>query len=219
MDLVYEPDSICTVISNVITYRFRLEPDYRIVLMRPNKAVFLDRDGVITQDPPHYAHRIDQLALIEGCSEAIKKLNSAHYKVIVITNQSGVAKGMYPEECVKIFNDEMVMRLQTADAYIDAIYYCPHHPKAIIPEYRIDCTCRKPKPGMIVEGGGKNNIDLKSSFLVGDKWSDIEAGRTAGCRTILVKTGHGLQEYKREKHAVDYIAEDLLDAVVNYIIR
>jgi len=188
-------------------------------LMKPNKAVFLDRDGVITRDPPHYAHRIDQLTLIDGCGEAIKKLNSADYRVIVVTNQSGVARGMYPEESVKIFNDEMVKRLRNADAHIDAIYYCPHHPDATLPEYRIDCSCRKPKSGMIIEGGEKFHIDLKSSFLVGDKWTDIEAGRTAGCRTILVKTGHGLLEYNREQHAVDYIADDLLDAVVNYVIR
>jgi D-glycero-D-manno-heptose 1,7-bisphosphate phosphatase len=186
--------------------------------MQMNRAVFLDRDGVITQDPPHYAHRIDQLTLIDGSGPAIKKLNDAQFKVIVITNQSGVAKGMYDEEDIRIFNREMIRQLNQTNAHIDAIYYCPHHPEAEVQKYRIDCGCRKPKPGMLLEGGKRFNIDFKSSFLVGDKWSDIEAGRTAGCRTILVKTGHGIQEYKRENGSVDYIAIDLLDAVVNFIV-
>ncbi len=186
--------------------------------MEMNKAVFLDRDGVITHDPPHYAHRIDQLTLIEGSGPAIKKLNDAQFKVIVITNQSGVAKGMYEEEDIRIFNDEMVRRLKQDNAYINAIYYCPHHPDAEVQKYRIDCDCRKPKPGMLFEGGRTYNIDFRSSFLVGDKWSDIEAGRSAGCRTILVKTGHGRLEYKNRKGSVDYVAADLLDAVVNFII-
>jgi D-glycero-D-manno-heptose 1,7-bisphosphate phosphatase len=186
--------------------------------MDPNKAVFLDRDGVITQDPPHYAHRIDQLTLIEGSGYAIKMLNDAQFKVIVITNQSGVAKGMYEEKDIKIFNDEMVRQLKHVNAHIDAIYYCPHHPAAEVQKYRIDCNCRKPKPGMLLEGGRAYNIDFNSSFLVGDKWSDIEAGRSAGCRTILVKTGHGSQEYENKKCPVDYVAADLDDAVVNFIL-
>jgi len=186
--------------------------------MDTNKAVFLDRDGVITQDPPHYAHRIDQLALIEGSGPAIKMLNDKKFKVIVITNQSGVAKGFYEEKDIEIFNRGMIGLLKQAGARIDAIYYCPHHPKAEVQKYRIDCGCRKPKPGMLLEGGKRYNVDFPSSFLVGDKWSDIEAGRSAGCKTILVKTGHGLQEYAREKCPVDYIAADLLDAVVNFIL-
>ncbi|MCK9630286.1 MAG: D-glycero-beta-D-manno-heptose 1,7-bisphosphate 7-phosphatase [Methanoregula sp.] len=186
--------------------------------MNTNKAVFLDRDGVITQDPPHYAHRIDQLMLIEGSGLAIKKLNDAQFKVIVITNQSGVAKGMYEEKEIIIFNREMVRQLKQTDAHIDAIYYCPHHPEAKVQKYRTDCNCRKPKPGMLLEGAKKYNIDFKSSFLVGDKWSDIEAGQVAGCKTVLVKTGHGFQEFKNIKKPVDYIATDLLDAVQNFIL-
>ena len=186
--------------------------------MNMNRAVFLDRDGVITQDPPHYAHRIDQLILIEGSGPAIKLLNTAQFKVIVITNQSGVAKGLYKEKDIEIFNREMVRQLNQADAYIDAIYYCPHHPEAEVQKYRTDCYCRKPKPGMLIDGGRTFNIDFKSSFLVGDKWSDIEAGRLAGCKTILVKTGHGIQEYEREKCPVDYVGADLLDAVQNFIL-
>lgn len=186
--------------------------------MDRKKAVFLDRDGVITQDPPHYAHRIDQLALIEGSGSAIKMLNDENFIIIIITNQSGVAKGLYHEKDIEIFNQAMIGLLKPFNASIDAIYYCPHHPEAKVKEYRIDCDCRKPKPGMLIDGGGKFNIDFLSSFLVGDKWSDVEAGRSVGCKTILVKTGHGLQEYKDKKSPVDYVAADLLDAVQNFIL-
>jgi D-glycero-D-manno-heptose 1,7-bisphosphate phosphatase len=186
--------------------------------MNLNKAAFLDRDGVITEDPPHYAHRLDQLRLIPGSAQAIKLLNAHNFFVIVISNQSGVARGYYGEDDVKIFNDGMESLLAEAGAYIEAVYYCPHHPEALVERYKINCECRKPKPGMLIEGGNKYNIDFKSSFLVGDKWSDIEAGRTIGCKTILVKTGHGLLEYERKNAPVDYIAADLLDAVQTFIL-
>jgi len=184
-----------------------------------SRAVFLDRDGVVTQDPPHYAHRLDQLALISGSGPAIKLLNQNQYKVIIITNQSGVAKGLYKETDVTIFNEAIIERLKQYGSSVDAIYYCPHHPEAEVQKYRVNCDCRKPKPGMLIKGGKKYNIDFQSSFLVGDKWSDIEAGRSVGCKTILVKTGHGLLEYGNKKDPVDFVAADLLDAVQNFILR
>ena len=187
--------------------------------MDTNKAVFLDRDGVITEDPPHYAHRLDQLRVIPGSAQAIQLLNTHNFRVIVISNQSGVARGYYREGDVKIFNDGMESLLSKQGAHIDAIYYCPHHPEADVKKYRSDCDCRKPRPGMLIEGGKKYNLDFKHSFLVGDKWSDIEAGRSVGCKTILVQTGHGLLEYESKKCPVDYVAADLHDAVQNFILR
>ncbi|WP_292369173.1 D-glycero-beta-D-manno-heptose 1,7-bisphosphate 7-phosphatase [Methanoregula sp. UBA64] len=183
-------------------------------------AVFLDRDGVINQDPPHYAHRIDQLIVIKGSGIAIKMLNDAGFMVIVVTNQSGVAKGMYEEADIRNFNNEMMRRLGNDNARIDAIYYCPHHPDAVVQKYRIECECRKPKPGLLLEAGMKFGIDFSASFLVGDKWSDVEAGRQVGCRTSLVMTGHGYQEYvNNQDNTVDYVATDLLDAVENFILK
>jgi len=183
-----------------------------------NKGVFLDRDGVITEDPPHYAHRIDQLSIIPGSAKAIRLLNENGFRVIVISNQSGVARGYYTEDDVNIFNNEMVSRLAESGAHVDAIFYCPHHPEAKTLKYRQTCTCRKPHPGMLIEGSRKENIDFALSFVVGDKWSDIEAGRAVGCRTVLVKTGHGLLELEAKKNPVDYIASDLLDAVQSFIL-
>lgn len=183
-----------------------------------NKAVFLDRDGVITEDPPHYAHRLDQLHIIPGSEQAIQRLNAHNFRVIVISNQSGVARGYYQEEDVKIFNDGMELLLAKAGAHIDALYYCPHHPDAIIERYKINCNCRKPKPGMILDAGRKYSLDLGNSFVVGDKWSDIEAGRAAGCKTVLVLTGHGKEEVDKKQGSADYIVLDLYDAVDKFIL-
>lgn len=182
------------------------------------RAVFLDRDGVNTEDPPHYAHRLDQLRLTPGSAQAIQLLNAHNFRVIVISNQSGVARGYYQEEDVKIFNNEMEHLLAKEGAHIDAIYYCPHHPDAIIERYKIDCDCRKPKPGMLLSAAKEFDIELPLSILVGDKWSDIEAGHAAGCKSVLVLTGHGTYENKTKQGKADYIAKDLHDALIHYIL-
>ena len=180
-----------------------------------NRAVFLDRDGVITQDPPHYAHRIDQLKLIPKSAEAIRILNKNQFKVVVVSNQSGVARGYYQEKDVEIYNSAMKKELEEGGAHIDAIYYCPHYPEADVEAYRIVCDCRKPEPGMLKRAENDLNLDLKRSFLVGDKIIDIEAGYRAGCKTVLVLTGHGNDEVrKNEKMNIkpDYISKDLYGA-------
>jgi len=181
-----------------------------------NKAVFLDRDGVITKEPPFYAHRIDQLELIPKSSEAIRLLNKNGFKVIVVSNQAGVAKGYYQEKNIQIYNNEMKRQLKEKGAHIDAIYYCPHHSEATIEKYKIDCECRKPKPGMLRQAEKDLNLDLKCSFLIGDKMSDIEAGYRAGCRTILVLTGQGNDELKKISEMdtkPTYISKDLFTAI------
>jgi D-glycero-D-manno-heptose 1,7-bisphosphate phosphatase len=183
------------------------------------KCVFLDRDGVINQDPPHYAHRIDQLNIIPGSAEAIRLLNEKGFIVIVITNQSGVARGMYNEEDIAFFHAEMQRRLNENNAHIDAFYYCPHHPEAVVDKYRIDCECRKPKTGMILKAAKDFGFDPSGSFLVGDKWFDVIAGKDAGCKTILVMTGHGRDEYQRERKSFAFIAKDLLSAVKEIILE
>jgi D,D-heptose 1,7-bisphosphate phosphatase len=182
-----------------------------------NKAVFLDRDGVITQEPPHYVHRIGDLEFISGSPEAIRLLNLNNFVVIIISNQSGIARGYYPEEDTVIFNLAMKKKLSEFGAYIDAIYYCPHHPEARVEKYRIDCDCRKPKNGMLKLAKKNMNLDLRQSFVVGDRWSDIECGKISECKTILVKTGSGEKSLKSNKIPCNYIANDLDDAV-EYIL-
>jgi D-glycero-D-manno-heptose 1,7-bisphosphate phosphatase len=181
-----------------------------------NKAVFLDRDGVITKEPPYYAHKIEQLGLIPKSAEAIRLLNESGFKVIVVSNQAGVARGYYQEKNIQIYNNEMKRQLEEKGARIDAIYYCPHYLKATIKEYRIDCDCRKPKPGMLKRAEKDLDLDLKCSFLIGDKMSDIEAGYRAGCKTILVLTGQGNDESKKiSKMNIkpNYISKDLHTAI------
>jgi len=185
---------------------------------RMNKVVFLDRDGVITKEPPYYAHRIDQLELISKSAEAIRLLNESGFKVIVVSNQSGVASGYYQEKDIEIYNRAMKKKLEEENAYIDAIYYCPHYSEATIEKYKIDCECRKPKPGMLKRAERDLNLDLKCSFLIGDKMSDIEAGYRAGCKTILVLTGQGNDELKKIskmdiKIKPNYISKDLFTAI------
>jgi D-glycero-D-manno-heptose 1,7-bisphosphate phosphatase len=181
-----------------------------------NKAVFLDRDGVITKEPPYYAHKIEQLELIPKSAEAIRLLNESGFKVIVVSNQSGVARGYYQEKDIEIYNRAMTKKLEEKNAYIDAIYYCPHYSKATIEKYKIDCDCRKPNPGMLKRAEKDLNLDLKCSFLIGDKMSDTEAGYRAGCKTILVLTGQGNDELKKISEMnikPDYILRDLYTAV------
>jgi len=177
------------------------------------QAVFLDRDGVITREPPHYAHRLDQLELVPKSTEAIRLLNENGILVVIVSNQAGIAHGYYKEEDAEFFNQAMRRELAEEGAHIDAIYYCPHHPEAKIDVYRIDCEYRKPKPGMLKKAARELEIDLKQSFMIGDKLIDIEAGRRAGCRTILVKTGYGSEEVRRNNVECDYIADDLYHAV------
>ena len=182
---------------------------------KKRKAVFLDRDGVITEEPPRYAHRLDQLALVPCAAEAIRLLNENGFLVVVVTNQSGIARGFYQEEDMHIFNNAMKGVLhKEKGARIDAIYWCPHHPEALHEQYKVMCNCRKPKSGMIVNASIDLLIDLESSFMIGDKWSDIEAGRNAGCKTIMVRTGQGIQEFAiRDKPEMDYYTANILEAI------
>lgn len=175
-----------------------------------NRAVFLDRDGVIIQEPPHYAHTPDQMRLIPRTEEAIRLLNENDFKVIVVTNQTGIAKGYYTEKDVISFNQLMKEELELYNAKIDAILYCCHNPGD-------NCDCRKPKPGMLKKAEKEFDIDLQKSFLIGDKNSDILAGRNVGCKTCLVLTGHGTEELKKYDIKYDFIAKNLYGAV-KYIL-
>lgn len=156
------------------------------------RAVFLDRDGTINVDHG-YTYQLSDLELFAGSSEAIRLLNEAQYLVIIITNQAGVAKGYFTEADVTAFNIELKRMLFFRGARIDAWYYCPHHPHGR-PLYNIACNCRKPAPGMIYRAQNDWDIDLSQSWVIGDKWTDLQAGIAAGCKPILVLTGNGKKE-------------------------
>jgi len=178
------------------------------------RAVFLDRDGAINEEV-EYLTRADQLKLIGGAAEAIRLLNKAGFKIVVITNQSAIARGYLKEEDLPAIHAEMEKMLRKGKARVDAIYYCPHHPTLGIGPYKTDCPCRKPKPGMLQQAAADLGLDLQSSFVIGDKMSDLGAGEAAGCRKILVRTGYGAEMEQRLQNypfRPDYIADDLLEA-------
>lgn len=179
-----------------------------------NRAVFLDRDGVITREPPYYAHRLDQLAIIPRVAEAIRLLNDNGFKTVIISNQAGIGRGYYTEKDAEIFNRAMKEELAESGGRIDAVYICPHLPDD-------DCDCRKPRPGLLKKAETELDIDMTKSFLVGDKRSDIEAGRTAGVSPILVKTGQGQEELAKGDIECDFIADDLYSAAkyIRYLER
>jgi D-glycero-D-manno-heptose 1,7-bisphosphate phosphatase len=181
------------------------------------RAVFLDRDGVITPEPPQYAYKISQLAFIPKAADAIRLLNENGFLVVIVSNQAGIAYGYYREEDAELFNKAMVERLAQEDARIDAVYYCPHHAEAKVERYRRDCDCRKPEPGMLKRAEKELEIDMKQSFMIGDKQSDIEAGQRAGCKTIMVETGRGAGELRNKRVRCDYIAADLYHAVMRIL--
>jgi len=163
-----------------------------------NRAVFLDRDGTIAKDV-HYCRRPEDFVLFTDAARVIKLLNNRGFKVIIITNQSGIAHGYLSEETLGEIHKKMKEELGREGARIDGIYYCPHHPDA-------NCGCRKPKPSLILQATRDFNIDLKHSFVVGDRQKDIELGKAVGCRTILV----GALPLTNHKRAVpDAIVSDL----------
>jgi len=146
-------------------------------------AAFLDRDGVLNVDHG-YVYRLDALALIPGAAEAVRLLNEAGYLVIVVTNQSGVARGFYGEDDVARFNAALAQRLGAEGAHIDAFYHCPHHPQGTVARYAIACDCRKPKPGLLEQAARDFSIDRARSFLIGDRDGDSEAAAAFGIRGI-----------------------------------
>lgn len=159
--------------------------------LRP--AVFLDRDGTINVEKD-YLHRVDEFEFIPGVPKAIKRLNDAGFLVVVVTNQSGVARGYYDERAVDNLHEHVRHLLAEQGARIDAFYLCPHHPVEGVGDYRVDCECRKGSPGMLLRAAREHDINLRLSYIVGDKLADIEAGVAAGCEPILVRTGYGVRD-------------------------
>jgi D,D-heptose 1,7-bisphosphate phosphatase len=151
-------------------------------------AAFLDRDGVINHDAGH-THRVEDLRFTQGAPGAIRRLNDAGYRVIVVTNQAGVAKGLYDEVAVRAFHAHMSDRLAAQGAFIDRYYYCPYHPEAVVPAYRMVHPDRKPAPGMLLRAIADQSIDVGRSFLIGDRQSDLDAAAGAGVIGLLFEGG------------------------------
>ena len=160
-------------------------------LRNMQKSVFLDRDGTINKYVG-FLRNIDDFELLPGAADAIRKINASGYLAIVVTNQPVIARGEVTEEELRQIHNKMETLLGQEGAYLDAIYYCPHHPhkgyEGEIPELKIDCVCRKPKPGMLLRAAERFNIDLSRSWMIGDGENDVRAGQAAGCKTVLLGT-------------------------------
>lgn len=184
------------------------------------RAIFMDRDGTVCEEMG-YVNHLSRSRLLPRSLEAIRLANESGYFVVVATNQSGVARGLFEEEMVRAVHRQLAERAAAGGARIDALYFCPHHPREGVPPWRLDCDCRKPKPGMLRRAAQEHDIDLSRSWMVGDGFPDIEAGTAAGVRVVQVLTGYGrglVEHHQGEFRArPEHTAEDLLDAV-RYIV-
>ena len=181
-------------------------------------AVLLDRDGTINREI-EYLSRPEQLELLPGAVEGMRRLQEAGYRLVIVTNQAGVARGFYGEEDVAVVHERLREMLRERGVEVDAVYYCPHHPEGQ-GAYRQQCACRKPGVGMYQRAARELNLDLARSVAIGDKVTDLLPGIELGCRTVLVRTGYGqslLDAGALKDVPVDYVASSVLEAA-NWIV-
>lgn len=184
--------------------------------MNLKKAIFLDRDGTINVEKD-YLVRPEEFEFIPGAPAAISRLKRAGFLVIVVTNQSGVARGYFDIDAVHRLHEHLQQQLSAVGTGIDGFYLCPHHPEHGVGEFKIECDCRKGNPGMLLRAAMDYGIDLAHSYMIGDKLADVEAGIRAGCQPILVLTGYGQSESGELANAEVPVVADL-PAAVDYIL-
>ncbi len=178
-------------------------------------GVFLDRDGTLNVEMD-FLRTPEELVLIDGAPNAVRKLNERGIVACVISNQSGVARGYLSEADLIPIHAKLMGELRRDGGTLDRIYYCPHHPNAGIAPYDIPCECRKPKPGMLLQGALEFNLDLQRSYVVGDSTVDMQAGNAVGATTILVQTGYGkksLLDCKEKNIPITFVAKSVVEAV------
>lgn len=179
-------------------------------------AVFMDRDGTVNEQMGYINHA-DRFILLPGVGKAIHLLNEAGYLAIIVSNQSGVARGYFPLELVHRVHDKMKRLIKMDGAILDGVYFCPHYPEGKIPPFKMNCNCRKPGTGLIQAAEAAFDIDRANSWVIGDRCTDVEMAQRAGLKSILVKTGYGRGDlqyvFPRLSFQPDHVAEDLLDAV------
>jgi D-glycero-D-manno-heptose 1,7-bisphosphate phosphatase len=187
----------------------------------PRPAVFIDRDGTLTEEVGYVNHP-SRLRLLPQSGAAVRRLNQAGIAVVVVTNQAGIARGYFSPEVLAAVNATLVSQLKDEGAHLDGVYVCPHHPTEGEAPYRLVCDCRKPKPGLLLRAASDLGLDLGRSTLVGDKGSDLVAARAVGVRAVLVLTGYGLGEWEYRRSALpvqpDHVADDLLGAA-DWVIK
>jgi len=190
-------------------------------MRKKQAAVFLDRDGTINEQMGYINH-ISRFVLLAGAAEAIAKLNRLAIPVVVVSNQSGLGRGYFPEELLEQVHAKMHKLLAEKGAHVDGLYWCPHHPDAKVARFqKKNCGCRKPDIGLLKQAATELNLDLEQSFMVGDRWSDLKCGNKAGTQSILVLTGYGRGDLEYigpgQQVQPDFVADDL-PAAVDWIV-
>jgi D-glycero-D-manno-heptose 1,7-bisphosphate phosphatase len=190
--------------------------------VKQRRAVFMDRDGTISEEIGYVNHP-SRYRVFPYSAEAVRLLNEAGWLAILVTNQAGVARGYFTEDVITAVHNVLKHELSERGAELDAIYYCAHHPTVGEAPYRFDCDCRKPKPGLIERAAAEFEIDLQQSWMIGDRYSDIELARNAGVHSAFVLSGYGRGEWEYQraawKHEPELVAEDLLEAVRKIVER
>ncbi len=176
-----------------------------------HRAVFLDRDGTLVH-PRHYPSHPEELHLYDGIGPILKDIQEIGFRLVMITNQAGIARGYFNEADLQRMHEYLAGELEKSGAHFDGIYFCPHHPAGVIPELAIRCNCRKPQPGMLLQAAKDLDLDLQASWFVGDILDDIEAGNRAGCRTVLVDLGTEQLPQQQIRYP-DFVARDILHAL------
>lgn len=184
--------------------------------MAARRAIFLDRDGTLSHEVG-YVNHLSRFRLFPFAASAVRAINNSGFLAVVVTNQAGVARGYYPESLIHEVHDALRSELSGGGARLDGVYVCMHHPSVGEPPYRLDCDCRKPKPGLVLRAAADLDIDVKRSYVIGDREGDLELAWNVGARGVLVKTGYGLGELQNRApqwpRQPDMVAEHLLEAV------
>ena len=183
-------------------------------------AIFMDRDGTLSEEVGYINH-LARFRLFPFAAEAVKLINRSGFLAVVVTNQAGAARGYFPESQIEEVHASLRTRLEAGGARLDGIYHCPHHPAAVTEALRLDCDCRKPRPGLVRRAEADLGIDLGRSYVVGDRPGDLELAWSVGARGVLVRTGYGLGELLHNAPSwprqPDLVADNLLEAVTSII--
>jgi histidinol-phosphate phosphatase family protein len=182
------------------------------------KAVFLDKDGTLIENVPFNVDPA-RIRFAKGAAFCLRLLHESGYAVVVVSNQSGVARGLFPESALQGVRERLEQMCARIDVPLMDVCFCPHHPEGVVRAYAVPCFCRKPAPGLILRAARVHGIDLASSWLIGDILNDIAAGRRAGCRTILVNNGSETQWALTENRTPDYFVDDLAEAALVIVAR
>jgi D-glycero-D-manno-heptose 1,7-bisphosphate phosphatase len=175
------------------------------------RAVFLDKDGTLIKDVPYNVDP-EQIRLTVGAGDGLQRLHQMGYALIVISNQSGVARGYFSESALAAVEQRLRALLELFGVPLAGFYYCPHHPEGAVAEYAIACNCRKPAPGLLLQAARDHAVDLTASWFIGDILNDVEAGRRAGCQTILLDNGNETEWILSSQRIPHFRANDLMEA-------